>query len=294
VFSKIAGNVPIRYQASGRKPSVTVLEDPETKEQTEFTPELLLCKTRFSIIRLFRNPLGETIIIKSLKSPIERESFETDREFNDAMRIKIIDVKYELTCMQMAYPDEAPYGFFCPDEGERWSYRLVMPYIKGNTFQEYASVSHKDTSWLLFFIAIARELNRIHHAGVIHGDIKADNGMVKINAAKDDYNVHFIDFGISYYMNDPGAVVTHETGENTKYWPPERRGIKTGAPRVAPSPKQDIFSYGHMVLGFMDKVPEFRQKYKGLFFSMAKTQNENPEQRPSLDEIITTAGSYFI
>ena len=282
--------VNYRSSSSGRRASIATLEDQDTQEKSSFICIDYISTTTKSSIRLFSNLANETIVVKGPRGNFYQAAFATAEDFHMFVDHETEELARECSLMHKAYPNESPYNYVAGIINFIWSYRLVMPHIKGYTFKQYAAVEHSNQSWLLFFLAIAKELQRIHQCGVIHGDIKKDNGLVQYTDEAHKYNIHFIDFGSSYLIDDTEALVTAETGNHTLYWAPERRRAAVEF-WPAPDPKQDVFSYGYMLLEFIAKAPELTSLYPTLLTTIMATQNEDPELRPDLDQIITEISS---
>ena len=283
----------IDYKIQGRRPSIVILDSSE-KGPSEFTPRQIIGVTRTSSVRLFANAAGERIVIKSPKSPVKKSAFKTEDEFKKDIACRKQFLENELVLMEQAYPDELPYHWVSVRDSRLadllWSYRLFIPYINGLTFIQYASAPHRNITWLLFFTAIARELQRIHLRGVIHGDIKEDNGLVKLKKEREGFDIHFIDFDSAYLMSDKMAVVTSDTGPSAMYWAPERR-VPLDMPAPTPDVKQDVFSYGSMLLRLLRRSDGFADAYPTFFSSIISTQHDDPKMRPELEEVIMQAAS---
>lgn len=286
MYTKLDSTKVIQYRLGGRKPSCATLAKPDTNEQSNFTKTMTVFMNENSLIRLFNNPAGEALIVKSPQAVLQKSSYKTQGEFEAAVEYELEDLKAELFLWQKAYPNEAPYSLHILNypvlDDIIWSYRLLIPYISGPTLDEFASQYHKDMTWLLFFTAIAREIKRINDNGILHGDIKGANAMVVEN--DDSFHIHFVDFGCAYLMTEEEAVCTKESGDRASYWAPERRG---DAPKLAkPDIKQDVYSFGHMILGYTRKrAYSFAGAYPTIFAQLGKTQERDPALRPNLEEI---------
>lgn len=289
MYERTDSTTLIAYKLRWRRPSIATLEDSE-KRPSEFVPIEEIAATKTSSVRLFSNAAGERIVIKSPQIPVERGLLEAGDDFEKLIADKEHYVRKEFELMKQAYPHELPYALAIVADSETHDYRIIMPYINGLTFSEYASTPHRNSTWLVFFMAIARELKRIHLRGVIHGDIKEDNGLVKPHEECDGFDIHFIDFDRAYFMSDEMAEVTYDTGAAALHWSPERR-VARDAPHPAPDVKQDVFSYGSMLLRLIHKTDGFEGAYPTFFSSITATQHDDPTMRPELEQLITQAAS---
>ncbi|MCF0260285.1 MAG: protein kinase, partial [Erysipelotrichaceae bacterium] len=84
-------------------------------------------------------------------------------------------------------------------------YYTVMDYISGMSLDKYVKSGKKFTRHQLieWAVTICRALECLHNQNppVIHCDIKPANLLADANG-----KIHLIDFNISYYLNQPGAV----------------------------------------------------------------------------------------
>ncbi|XP_047492031.1 casein kinase I-like [Penaeus chinensis] len=74
---------------------------------------------------------------------------------------------------------------------------LVMEYIKGITVEKLIKCNEMNGSqWLSVLCAIAKRIQEIHQAGIIHSDFKPDNCLITFDE-EGNPDAHIIDFGLS-------------------------------------------------------------------------------------------------
>ncbi|XP_063597270.1 casein kinase I-like [Penaeus indicus] len=74
---------------------------------------------------------------------------------------------------------------------------LVMEYIKGITLEKLINCNEVNgAQWLSVLCAIAKRIQEIHQAGIIHSDFKADNCLITFDE-EGNPDAHIIDFGLS-------------------------------------------------------------------------------------------------
>lgn len=133
---------------------------------------------------------------------------------------------------------------------------LVMEYIQGRSISDFIKINGKLTTKnaVLFASQIARGINELHNAGIIHRDLKSTNILI------DEYqNIKIIDLGIA--LGEDSERFTREKSVigTVQYMAPELTDI-TNKNRVTKS--ADIYALGvllfEMLTGtfpFYDKEP---------------------------------------
>lgn len=110
---------------------------------------------------------------------------------------------------------------------------LVMQYIPGLTLQQlvekHGRLDAEDAAWICERLFNA--LKYLHHHGVIHGDIKPQNVIVR----EENHTIVLIDFGLA--LVKPGSS-TVAKGHTDIYAPPEQVARKTLVP------ESDFYSLG--------------------------------------------------
>jgi eukaryotic-like serine/threonine-protein kinase len=160
----------------------------------------------------------------------------------------------------------------------------------------------------LILLTVAHSLRILHQAGVVHGDLKPDNILIK-ESAKGGYVAKLIDFDNSYISGCPPS--TEETVGDFVYYSPELLRYVRGDKDTPSSDLQlgsDIFALGLIYSEFLTgELPLFdRKKYQyaceavnaGCKLSVPRisapldalvTQMLHPlyDRRPSIEEVFT-------
>lgn len=125
------------------------------------------------------------------------------------------------------------------------------------------------TSRILILKTIAHSLNVLHNAGIVHGDLKPDNILIK-QSKTGNYAAKLIDFDNSYFSGHPPEITEDVVGDMAFYSPELALYIKED-PKVKPGDltiKSDIFALGLLyALYLTGKFPTFDQEkytYAGI------------------------------
>lgn len=119
---------------------------------------------------------------------------------------------------------------------------VLMPFFPGDTLDK-AIVKATAQQQLKIILAVARELERIHKLGILHGDIRPQNIIIN-QEATGIITVHFIDLEHGYRITDKDARTTNETRKEcaAPHWSLERMGDRKEIPK--PHFNQDMHSLG--------------------------------------------------
>jgi len=192
----------LEYKPSGLRrviSSVTLKDDAKSETNSVFIPSQDLGIGAFATVRKFKNNRQEDIAVK--------------KPHNYSFRCN--QVKNELLFFHTAYPDKSPYEIVMYENPR--DYRLILPFIPGDTLDIFLKNHMPHVSLSQTFLAIAKELQRLHSISIIHGDIKHNNILLSQDA--ENIIIHFIDFYWSYASDQELAL---STPANCVYWPPER------------------------------------------------------------------------
>jgi serine/threonine protein kinase len=180
--------------------------------------------------------------------------------------------------------------------------------VKGLTLATIVAASPEKKTLIL--LTVAHSLRILHQAGVVHGDLKPDNILIK-ESAKGSFVAKLIDFDNSYVSGEPPTSVEDTVGDPV-YYSPELLRYITGDKHTKPSHLQlssDIFALGLIYTQFLTgRLPLFdRAKYQypceavnagsrlsmsGLPPSLAglieRMLHAQYDQRPTIDEVFAT------
>ena len=129
-----------------------------------------------------------------------------------------------------------------PDQTPCFLY-LVVPYVRGRPLYAWAQENNPTARWGAHLMReLARQLEQVHRAGVVHRDVKGSNVLVR----REDGQPVLVDFGLGTY---PGAPeITHPLSllGTPRYRSPEAlRFRKEHAGEHAPTrPSDDLWALG--------------------------------------------------
>jgi serine/threonine protein kinase len=121
------------------------------------------------------------------------------------------------------------------------SYFFAMEYVRGRTVKQILSEhrKHGDTipphRTLTILNRIARGLDAVHAAGILHRDVKPSNLVIE----EDTGRPVLVDFGLAVPEDDPAAALALGTPQ---YMAPEQGGV--GVPGATVSVRTDIYALG--------------------------------------------------
>lgn len=176
-----------------------------------------------------------------------------------------------------------------------------------------ADISHLDHRNLLIILrSLVYSLKILHHAKIVHGDLKPDNVLIKLTSTG-TYTTKLIDFDDSYISAYPPADRNLIVG-TPEYYSPEMYNYITDEDNVIPgstlTTKSDIFALGVIFAEFLTgSKPIIPEKYSGTYsavaddaeISFAPSDNftrdmedivrsllsKNPNDRPNIDEVLS-------
>ena len=186
----------------------------------------------------------------------------------------------------------------------RDTYRFIRPEVVGKKLEYHLYDSHcrqPQYRALRLLMLAANNLQKIHCAGFVHGDIKEDNIIVD-----SEENPIFIDFGRSVDIGTRISEIEEivEDGKPYNYYlykeypeksmcfhylAPELKIGNTLAEKVAAS--QDIYSFGYLLKNYLEKICGCAEDNRDhCFYEIHAIANRMthplPSERPSLSELI--------
>lgn len=163
-----------------------------------------------------------------------------------------------------------------------YSFRMVMPLIKGNRIHDYCNniVDASHCAEVLLQTAIA--LNELHKHGYIHGDIRPGNLLVE-TIENNKYQIRLIDFSFSKKI---GKEVYY--GDRDEFFAPEVQKSFVSA-----HPAQDTWALAKSFAWLVesDNISESVSKqmealFPSIFDFIDMSGNHLPLKRPTLDNFI--------
>ncbi len=265
------------YKIAGRRPSFFVSINLETETSTVFNPVRELGKGSNGVVRLFQNAENQEIGVKSLK---DHRVALTKHELNTQTQ----KLQREAEFNKRAYPNDHMCKTFefnrRHGNQRRYTNRYLMPYIKGETAGLLIPKITCPYQLAEITLQTVRELQRIHHIGIIHSDLSYSN--IMIHCENKQFFIRLIDFGCSTFLTDLKATTFNSEG-TAKWYAPEV--INAIAP-IKPNPNQDVYSLGfslNRVLVNHASYQELMRLFPSIGVFIAATQSINPLDRPSLE-----------
>lgn len=158
---------------------------------------------------------------------------------------------------------------------------------------------------MILFKVLLHNFAVLHENGIIHGDIKPSNVLIK--KTKLSYTAKIIDFDSSYFENSPPSF--DEIQGDTVYMSPEIF-LLISTEEYLITRKTDVFSLGLLLHEFYTgKLPEYdKSKYSYVFeavldddelsfdssipsflrYVIEKMLRKNPSERPNMKEVFET------
>ncbi len=285
---------PIKPKKSTSYVDIT---DTLTKETKRFQFSKNLGEGTYGYVRLFVNG-DDKIAVKALKE--DEKGIEEGREekLRHLTKKEVGELQEnmtsEMTLMREAYPDDPHYwlGHYVEPEKDRKNFlydcRMIQPFVAGLKLDDFAKSIDDPEELALLMLRVAEELNRIHvEAGIIHGDAGARNIIVKRN--KDDFDIHFLDFGLAYRA-DGYAKVNYEKDSPSDTTSGDLAPERIPNRKLKARPAQDVYALAKTFRKLVKKRDaEWQQDFYSKFpviKNFIKSGIRDWKERPDLQEFI--------
>jgi serine/threonine protein kinase len=217
------------YATPERPHSELGFTDIDTNERLTFEPTRLLGEGKNGQVRLFKNIDSDNPEVFAVKKLLALENNNIEA------------ATYELRFLEKAYPNEGVYEICFLQENKTpipKSIRIIMPYFQGTNAISFTKKVPNSLYFAFMLLELTRELRRLHHQQIIHGDLHVGNVLIHHEANR--LIIHWIDFAWAYHRHGYATSV-HERCE---HWAPERT---QGNYELEAHPSQDVFSFGYMI-----------------------------------------------
>lgn len=282
------GQYHIRYRRNnGRKNSQVILTNRETNETAQLDTVTKLGEGTYGTVREFRKN-KHAIAVKDLR---DRELyFKTEGDRREGIKNLQLEQNFLMRC----YPHDTPYALFIwrEDGAKKFSHypykidcRIIMPVIQGATLKTWIRANTDKDMLALVIFNMAKELQRFHDLGILHGDVSPRNIMIL-----PDFSTHFIDFSFAYDITESATTFEVPKPDN-HYIAPERLNVKPHS-SVKANFAQDVYSLAHTIHLLVERyfsLPAtlaFYQKYPAIERFITNGRNKNPGERPTLQSLI--------
>lgn len=288
-FSLFSGSeqAPRYYRSKpGRQTSfLKLVEDAGEQHRIDtYVPAFELGKGTHGSVRLFRST-SDTSRNLAVKQEVERRRDEKISGFHVSASAE--DAVNELHFLQRAYPNEGPYKLqhYVINDGAGYDYRMIMPFVPGQEFAQAVLSTRSAEEAAMLFLAIAKELERIHDLGFVHGDARSRNILIDIvrdHNGEATFNVHFIDFNNAKLFGSPATIYKDQRDDI----PPEQReSPEKKLTRVHPS--QDVYTIGFFINSAFDYFrEELSPNFPSIIQFCESCMKVNPDERPTLNDFI--------
>jgi serine/threonine protein kinase len=173
----------------------------EAGHETILTPEKEIGHGEHGSVTLFASQDQSTTLAvkRMLTRPRTTKQPKTEDEIQEYTRI----VNNEFNILTRVNPDPKSYSLtHLRDENNRYDYRMVMPYIKGVTINDFIKNEIQTAAqFALLFLKLSDEVMRIHRAGFFHGDVTASNIICKhyrcIEFGLMSFKTRLVDFNLA-------------------------------------------------------------------------------------------------
>ena len=136
--------------------------------------------------------------------------------------------------------------------------------------------------WLGVLRGVIEALSHVHHAGIMHNDLKSNN--VVLEKRGKQWNPVIIDFGKARFITNPKPLISMSSSAQEQY----RHSYPHIAPEIVRGEGQqsvasDVFSLGRIALDILNLLPTAT----ALSLNTAKKAiSDDPAKRPSLSELL--------
>jgi serine/threonine protein kinase len=130
--------------------------------------------------------------------------------------------------------------------GALWETWIVQEWCERGTLFQYCNKPRCDEACISEVVGICTDIvgagHYLHSRGIIHGDLSANNVLLKAQTSRKSYVCKICDFGLAQVMEEAISEIQTTRLGTVTYMPPELFDISPGVARF--SPKVDVYSSG--------------------------------------------------
>eukprot|EP00931_Biecheleriopsis_adriatica_P026578 TRINITY_DN1615_c0_g1_i3.p1 TRINITY_DN1615_c0_g1~~TRINITY_DN1615_c0_g1_i3.p1 ORF type:complete len:883 (-),score=131.88 TRINITY_DN1615_c0_g1_i3:106-2754(-) len=253
---------------------------------------------------------GASVAVKVIKD-VEGSINHQNADFEAALSASVSHPNLVQTFKhggRLSAPAQGEDDVVIPGCYETW---IVQEWCDGGTLRQYL-VSPKfegkappESESIEILLQISRAGAYLHDIGIIHGDLTANNVLLKSMPTTKGYVCKVCDFGLARVLEDSQEEIMTNTFGTVSHMPPELFQIGPDKQRL--TPKADVFALGMLLYQLVTvkdpfanlsapqiviqisrgKLPTLPAEVSTHMASLyAKCTNKAPEDRPSFGEIV--------
>ncbi|KAF8172841.1 kinase-like domain-containing protein [Mycena galopus ATCC 62051] len=160
---------------------------------------------------------------------------------------------------------------------------MVSPWMEHGTVMNYLKEhSHGNVDRLLY--KIAQGLQYLHSCGIVHGDLRGTNILIK-----QDWSACLADFGLSIFSDATSSMTTNRGG--SLYWmAPELLDPDSSGDKITRTPASDVYAFGCVCFELYTGRPPFANLSEpgALMKVLNGERPERPSGPPAMSDTLWT------
>lgn len=138
-------------------------------------PAPILGQGGFGRVRLFISEQDSSQMF-AVKNALRQSKSESQADINGKVRASIREIDY----LAKVHPGLSPYLLMNFINKNRFDNRMLMPYFRGTTLQDFViTYLSRTEEFALLMLKVAQEVARVHQLGLFHGDIRSGNFIIE-------------------------------------------------------------------------------------------------------------------
>ncbi|KAF8183900.1 kinase-like domain-containing protein, partial [Mycena galopus ATCC 62051] len=160
---------------------------------------------------------------------------------------------------------------------------MVSPWMEHGTVMNYLKEhGHGNVDRLLY--EIAQGLQYLHSCGIVHGDLRGTNILIK-----QDWSACLADFGLSIFSDATSSTTTNRGG--SLYWmAPELLDPDSSGDKITRTPASDVYAFGCVCFELYTGRPPFANLSEpgALMKVLNGERPERPSGPPAMSDTLWT------